>query len=138
MIRQPSQHRKYLLGRLTFGRFVGEPCPSRDLPLERWLLAWGRWCARLLWLHIPTRLCVLVGDLCQHDWHHRHPTGDWSNACYARQRDLQSGCPGWPEPYTAIWGLDKAIDEVFAGLAALPPLPASPSSWDATDGVLAM
>lgn len=138
MTPRPSLSRKRLLGRLTFGRFVGEPCPRSDLPLGRWGWAWARWSARLLWLHIPTRLCVLVGDLCQHDWHHRHPQGDWSNAGYARQGDLMAGCPGWPEPYTAVWGLDQAIAEVFAGLAALPPLPAPPSPYEATDNMLAM
>lgn len=109
-------------GRLTLGRFVGDATPSRDLPMAQWLRAWGRWSIRLLLLHIPTRLCVLPGDLCQHDWHHRHPRGDWSNAGYERQRDLAVGCPGWPEPYAEVWGLDCAIDLVFQGLASLPPL----------------
>ena len=118
----PSQAHKLILGRLTFGRFVGDPLPSRALPRGPWLRAWGLWGLRLLCLHVPTRLCVLVGDLSQHDWHHRHPRGDWSNACYARARDLAAGCPDWPEAYTAVWGLDRAIDEVFADLAALPPL----------------
>lgn len=127
MEKQPLYVNKRMLGRLTFGRFVGEPIPRHDLPLRPWLWAWGRWITRLLLLHIPTRMCVLVGDLCQHDWHHRRPRGDWSNAAYERQRDLAAGCPGWPEPYEAVWGLDNAIDVVFEGLASLPPLPEPPS-----------
>lgn len=114
---------KVVIARLTVGRFVGEPLPRRDLPPGPQLWAWGRWCTRLLLLHVPTRLCVLVGELCQHDWHHRHPRGDWANAVYERQRDLAAGCPGWPEPYREVWGLGNAIDAVFAGLASLPPLP---------------
>jgi hypothetical protein len=115
---------KLRLGRLTFGRFVGDPLPSGALPWGKWIKAWGRWGTRLCVLHLPTRLCVLPGDLSQHDYHHRHPHhGDWSNAAYARQLDLAAGCPGWPEVYEEIWGLDKAIDLVFAGLASLPPLP---------------
>jgi hypothetical protein len=134
-----SHANKCRLGRLTFGRFVGEPIPSRDLPPGQWLWAWGRWLFRLFALHMPTRLCVLPGDLCQHDWHHRHPRGDWSNAGYERQRDLAAGCPGWPEPYREVWGLGHAIDMVFAGLASLPPLPASTLSWrDAAEGALSM
>ena len=83
-----SHANKCRLGRLTFGRFVGEPIPTHNLPPGQWLWAWGLWLIRLLALHIPTRLCVLPGDLCQHDWHHRHPRGNWSNAGYERQRDL--------------------------------------------------
>jgi hypothetical protein len=134
-----SHANKCRLGRLTFGRFVGEPIPSRDLPPGQWLYAWGRWLFRLFALHIPTRLCVLPGDLCQHDFHHRHPRGDWSNAGYERQRDLTAGCPGWPEPYREVWGLGNAIDVVFAGLASLPPLPAPTLSWrDAMEGAVSM
>lgn len=118
--------KKLILARLTVGRFVGESCPRSDLPLGQWLLGWGRWVIRMLLLHVPSRLCVLVGDLCQHDWHHRHPRGDWRNAGYARQRDLAAGCPGWPEAYQEVWGLGQAIDTVFAGLERLPPL--SPST----------
>jgi hypothetical protein len=130
---------KHMLCRLTFGRFVGDPLPSRDLPPGQWLWAWGWWLLRLLVLHIPTRMCVLPGGLCQHDWHHRHPRGDWANACYERRRDLTAGCPGWPEPYREVWGLGHAIDMVFAGLASLPPLPASTSlSRDVTDGACGM
>jgi len=126
---------KLRLGRLTFGRFVGEPLPSSALPLRPWLWAWGRWTIRLFLLHLPSRLCVLVGDLCQHDFHHRHPLGDWSNAAYARQCDLAAGCPGWPEPYGEIWGLGTAINEVFKALASLPPLPTSwPSPQDRVKG----
>ena len=137
--RPPAHTTKLLLGRLTFGRFVGDPLPSHTLPPRPWLYAWGRWGIRLLLLHIPTRLCVLVGDLCQHDWHHRHPHGDWSNACYERHCDLAAGCPGWPEPYTEVWGLDKAIDEVFQGLADLPPLPAPRLVWrDLAEGAVSM
>ena len=134
-----SHANKCRLGRLTFGRFVGEPIPSRDLPPGQWLWAWGRWLFRVFALHIPTRLCVLPGDLCQHDFHHRHPRGDWSNAGYERQRDLTAGCPGWPEPYREVWGLDNAIDVVFTGLASLSPLPASTLSWrDAAEWALSM
>jgi hypothetical protein len=133
-IQEAHQHKR-ILGRLTFGRFVGDPLPSRALPLGQWLWAWGRWLTRLLFLHIPTRMCVLPGDLCQHDWHHRHPRGDWSNAYYERQRDRAAGCPGWPEPYREVWGLGAAIDVVFAGLASVPLLPEStPLSRDVTDG----
>jgi hypothetical protein len=126
---------KLVLARLTVGRFVGEPIPSSGLSLGPWLWAWGRWLARLLLLHVPSRLCVLMGDLCQHDWHHRHPRGDWSNAGYARQRDRAAGCPGWPEAYREVWGLGNAIDAVFEGLASLPPLPESTLSPSAVADV---
>ena len=125
MVLSQSQASKLILGRLTFGRFVGDPLPRYNLGLRPWIVAWAVWVTRLLLLHIPSRLCILPGDLCQHDWHHRFPRGDWSNACYERGRDLAARCPGWPEPYREVWGLDNAIDLVFQGLASLPPLPKS-------------
>ncbi len=117
-----SQASKLVLGRLTRGRFIGDSLPSRELCFCLWLYAWIIWCVRLLLIHLSIRLCVLPGDLCQHDWHHRNVRGDWSNACYERRRDLAAGCPGWPEPYREVWGLKQAIDIVFQGLASLPPL----------------
>ena len=134
----PSHTHKCMLARLTFGRFVGDGLPSRTMPLGSWCWAWGRWVLRLLLLHIPTRLCVLVGDLTVHDWHHRHPHGDWANAPYARARDLAAGCPGWPAVYEEVWGLDQAIDVVFTGLAALPPLDTAPQSRGVAVGALGM
>lgn len=124
---------KLIRGRLTFGRFVGDPLPYRDQPPGLWLWSWGRWLTRLLFLHLPIRLCVLPGDLCQHDWHHRHPRGDWANACYERQRDRDAGCPGWPEPYETVWGLYGAIDLVFRGLASLQRDPSLRSEKEDND-----
>ncbi|ETX00914.1 fatty acid desaturase [Candidatus Entotheonella palauensis] len=110
---------------LTFGRFAGDSLPARDLSMRDKMATWSRWTLRLLFLHIPTRLCVLPGDLAQHDWHHRHPGGDWSNAGYERQRDLDAGCPGWHETYEEIWGLDRAIQTVFDSMARSRSLPAT-------------
>jgi hypothetical protein len=99
------------LARLTFGRFCGEAAPF-GLGARAWLrFAW-----RISFVHLPVRLLVLVGDMPHHDAHHRRPTKlDWPNSIWARQQDLEART--WPEPYDEIWGLGRAIDEVFTGMS---------------------
>lgn len=118
----PGETRKLTLARLTAGRFMGEPAPiikSRGLAA---ILAWARWLSRMAVIHLPARVFVIVSDLPAHDWHHRHAYHDWTAAAYERQRDLEAGCPGWPEVYTEVWGLRNAIDAVFRLWSELPPL----------------
>ncbi|KYF64591.1 hypothetical protein BE11_45505 [Sorangium cellulosum] len=126
-VADPGQPAKVVLARLTAGRFMGEPAPPPGLAGVQRAWAWGRWAARMLLVHLPFRLLVMVGDLPQHDWHHRHiQARDWPNAAYARQRDIEAGHPGWPEPYSEVWGLLPAVDAVFVLLSSLPSL-AQPS-----------
>jgi hypothetical protein len=95
--------------RLTFARFVGEAPPQQGSGR-----AWARFWLRMFFVHLPARMVVLVGDMPQHDAHHRRPaTLDWPNAAYARQRDVEAGM--WP--YDELWGLRAAIDEVFTSLS---------------------
>ena len=131
---EPTDARKLVLARLTTGRFSGEKAPAWGVHSLRDLVAWSRWVLRMLVVHLPARLFVLVGDLPQHDYHHRHARdNDWCHAAYGRQRDLEAGCPGWPEPYTACWGLREAIAANFALFSALPPLSASPQPLSARE-----
>ncbi len=114
-VRPPGASNKLHLARLTSGRFVGEPAPPAGLGASRAALAWSWWAFKMATYHLACRCFVLVGDLPVHDWHHRHPSSrDWPNALYSRQRDLDLGCPHWPEPYTEVWGLHRAIDATFA------------------------
>jgi hypothetical protein len=121
-VRDPAEPRRLYLARLTSGRFSGEAPPPAGLPSMHRALAWARWVARMALVHLPTRAYVLVGDLPVHDWHHRMINRDWPDAFYARQRDLEGGCPGWPEPYTEVWGLVSAINAVFQVLSTVPPV----------------
>jgi hypothetical protein len=55
---------------------------------------------------------VIVGDLPNHDYHHRYPsTPDWTTAAYARQRDIDEGPEG--PAYQEVWGMGAAIDQLF-------------------------
>ena len=93
---------------LTEGRFLGDPWPASGS-----LTARARWWLRLLAVHLPVRLFVLVGDLPQHDLHHRKPRGEWANATFTR-RDAARAAAGSRHPYTDRWGtLAQHIDRVF-------------------------
>ena len=73
-------------------------------------------------MHLIARLAVVTSDLPVHDWHHRHERSiHWPDALYERQRDIDSGCPEWGEPYTEVWGIGPAIDAVLGTLAVLDP-----------------
>lgn len=133
-VADPGQPAKVVLARLTAGRFMGESPPPPGLAAVRGSWAWGGWAARMLLIHLPFRLLVMVGDLPQHDWHHRHVHArDWPNAAYARQRDIEAGHPGWPEPYTEVWGLLPAVDAVFVLLSSLPSLSPPPEATRLAD-----
>ncbi|WP_265284188.1 fatty acid desaturase [Verminephrobacter aporrectodeae] len=100
----------------SWARFCGSATPMRSATHSAtsyygcWLVWWS---AQLLY-HIPVRLLVLPGDLPQHDFHHRSPnTTEWPNAAYARQQHLQKN----KEPSMEFWGLHRAINHVFLGIA---------------------
>jgi len=105
------------LASYTHGVFLGERAPDSSLPPARRLTLWVRWWARMLLVHLPSRLFVFVGDGPCHDYHHRYPRSrDWANYIFARQQDMARGHPGWPA-YTEVWGLHAAIDAVFVSLS---------------------
>ncbi len=96
----------------TTARFCGAAVPARSLPAGRQAVAWIRWTATTLCYHLPARLLVVVGDLPNHDYHHRYPsTPDWTTAAYARQRDIDQGPEG--PAYREVWGMGAAIDNLF-------------------------
>ncbi|MGR9556467.1 fatty acid desaturase (plasmid) [Rhizobium leguminosarum] len=118
--RDPQHGVRYYYAAATWARFCGAPVPTA--PLRSWngVLAWLRWSGEMLCYHLPTRLLVVVGDLPNHDFHHRYPaTHDWMIAAYARQRDIDCGTSGGP-PYHEVWGLGRAIHRMFEGLSRAP------------------
>ncbi len=117
-----EKRNKLILGRLTKGIFLGELTPNSSLHFLPKLSQWLRWYL-LMFYHLFCRIFILAGDTPCHDWHHRHPaSSDWVNYIFARQQDLDNGCPGWPEKYTEVWGLYKAIDICFESLSKLPEI----------------
>lgn len=81
---------------LTFGRLCGETAP---LPNAGWR-PWTRWWARMVFVHLPYRMFVLVGDTVQHDLHHIRPGCDWANSPFVRRDDIAGGS----DRYTDVWG----------------------------------
>jgi hypothetical protein len=91
--------------------------PACSPCLWKGMIAWLRWVVAMVFYHLPVRLLVVVGDLPNHDFHHRYPaTPDWMIAAYARQHDIEAGMRGGP-PYSEIWGLGQAIHRMFEGLS---------------------
>jgi hypothetical protein len=104
-------HRFYTVAN-TWARFCGSPVPARSLPLGKQTVAWMRWTLATLFYHIPSRLLVMVGQLPNHDHHHRYPaTPEWTTAAYARQRDIDAGPEG--PPYEEVWGMGAGMDRLF-------------------------
>lgn len=109
-----SQQVVYL--RRTCGRFCGELPPN--IPIVHNPSPWFNWGVKLLFIHLPIRLACWVGEVPEHDYHHRHSRDkNWVNGAYARQREQEAGCPGFPESYTEVWGIYAAIDRVFEALS---------------------
>ena len=79
-VRLPGEGKKVHLARLTTGRFCGEATPPKGLSTTKAIFQWTHWTCRMLLIHLPIRISVLVGDLPVHDYHHRHPrSSDWPN-----------------------------------------------------------
>lgn len=118
----PSHGRKYYHVAATWPRFCGCRVPASSLSLGRKLVAWPSWLLSMLFYHLPSRLLVVVGDLPNHDYHHRYPaTPDWMVAAYARQRDIDVGGHQQP-PYKEVWGMVPAIDCMFEALSTAPQM----------------
>lgn len=116
----PRHGRKHYHVSATWARFCGRSVPPASLPWYEAPGAWVRWLLAMTLYHLPSRLLVIVGDLPNHDHHHRHPaTPDWMISAYARQRDIDSGRDDAP-PYTEVWGMARAIDRMFERMSVLP------------------
>ena len=110
--RKPEFGHRFYTASSTSARFCGAPVPARSLPAGAQTVAWIRWIAATVAYHLPSRLLVVVGDLPNHDYHHRYPsTPEWTAAAYARQHDIDTGPEG--PPYQEVWGMGAAIDRVF-------------------------
>lgn len=110
--RNPEFGRRFYTAANTSARFCGTAVPAASLPAGPQLVAWARWTAATVGYHLPARLLVIVGDLPNHDYHHRYPsTPEWTTAAYARQRDIDAGPEG--PAYHEVWGMGAAIDQLF-------------------------
>ncbi len=103
----------------SWARFCGDRVPDTSnnqfyVKFYTWLIWW----MRIFFYHLPVRICILPGDLPQHDWHHFHPgSSKWMIAAYERQKLINHVREEKIErEFTEIWGLKKAIDKVFLGV----------------------
>jgi hypothetical protein len=112
-IASPSARQR--ITELIWGRFCGDAVPAGG-----GALAWLRWCARMLFYHLPCRMFVLTGDAPQHDFHHIVPNGwRWTMSAYERQDTITAHKMEDRE----VWGLFAAIDIVFRNFSTVQDHP---------------
>jgi len=105
----------------SWARFCGSAVPTASTPWPRQLIDWPLWVLNMLLYHLPSRLFVIVGDLPNHDWHHRYPGArTWAIAAYERQRDIDEADDDQP-PYSEVWGVCEAVSRMFESLSAAAP-----------------
>jgi len=126
--RNPSHGQRYYHASSTWGRYCGCAVPASSMSWQEQMIAWPQWFALMLFYHLPSRLLVIVGDLPNHDFHHRYPSSpDWMVSAYARQADIDSGVMKGP-PYSEIWGMFQAVDRMFQGMSEAPVIIATSMS----------
>jgi hypothetical protein len=104
----------YFYADISWGRFCGLQYPSAKGNVFVWYLI-------NIFYHLPTRLFILVGDLPQHDFHHRHPlVENWVDARALRNKAIQNLDDDEPQ-YIEIWGIHNAISIVFEQLSQSEP-----------------
>lgn len=121
----PDSPRVRTYAERSHGRFCGERLPGGN-EVRASAREWLGWWARTLFLHVPFRLSVLVGDLPAHDWHHLassigHRSTAWPLALYERQRAIDSGRSAGME-HREIWGVFGMIEHVLRSMAEAPAL----------------
>lgn len=104
---------------LCTGRFCGEMPPAKSDDRVRDFMRWSGWAARMAFLHVPTRMAILVGDLPVHDAHHlvnrlRHNPRHWRDGIFLREQAIQEGDKLGLKTREQ-WGLAAMLNWVFEG-----------------------
>jgi fatty acid desaturase len=73
-----------------WARFALEPLPPAGLKGARRVRQWTRWATRLVFVAIPSRFGVVVGDMPGHDLHHLYPVRDWTRTLWERQQRIDN------------------------------------------------
>jgi fatty acid desaturase len=95
---------------LTNAVYCGEEYPKNSNTINIAL-----WSCKMLLLHLPIRVFVLVGDTPVHDHHHRHPIyKDWPNYAFARIEALESETGNYE--YREVWGYFNALTHTLKSL----------------------
>lgn len=102
----------------TWGRFCIEPLPARETRGLRGLVEWAGWTVRVVFVQVPWRFGVLVGDLPAHDLHHLHASDrDWRRAIWNRQLRIEDGLDTHGMATREYGRFADVTNAVFSGLA---------------------
>ncbi len=106
------QNEQYFYANISWGRFCGSEYKQGMSIIGKFM-----WYVEQLFFHLPVRMFILVGDLPQHDYHHRKPLSfNWVDAKYNRELAANNLADEEP-PYYDIWGLNNAVKHVFNVIA---------------------
>jgi len=80
---------------LSYARVCCSEAPDRGS-----IANWALWWLEALFVHVPVRLFIVVGDSALHDLHHIAPNCDWPNSSLERQVYKAKT----PSRFTEVWG----------------------------------
>lgn len=111
---QTQENRKFDLESLS--DFCNAVYCGEAYPQTPNLLSVAGWWMRMLFIHLPIRVFVLVGDTPVHDHHHRHPVyKDWPNYAFARIEALEE--ERGKNEYREVWGYFNALNHSLRSLS---------------------
>lgn len=102
----------------TWGRFCIEPLPVHGAGGMRAVIQWIKWTGRFVFVQLPWRFAVLVGDLPAHDLHHLHASDkDWRRAIWNRQIRIDEGLDKHGMADREYGRFTDVANAVFGGLS---------------------
>jgi len=108
------------------GRFCGEKFPESRKNAAMTYAVRFIWLTKMVFIHVPTRIAILVGDMPVHDAHHlsgylKNNPYRWHDAIFVREASIQAG-DKYGMASRENWGLKGCINWVFDGYSSSKPL----------------
>lgn len=124
MITQTAPTTNKTYAERCWGRFMGERLPEPSSNLFTAFIIWSGFLLRHVFLHLPGRYAIIVGDMPAHDWHHLAgylgvPGHNCPAGIYERQRAIEAG-DKLRMAERELWGVIAMINHIFIILEHAP------------------